>query len=124
MYRLSIFALLAVAACSTPQERCINGATRDLRTLDGLIATTQRNINRGFAIETQEFLDTEEQLCGVVDGEEVFCDVAVSNSREIPRAIDLNVEQAKLNSLLQKRTELQSRSVAVIAECRLRHPEA
>lgn len=123
MYRISVLALLAVTACSTPQERCISGATKDLRTLNGLISTTQRNINRGFALETEQFLDTEEQLCGVVDGQKVFCEVAVSNSREVPRAIDLNLEQAKLDSLLQKRTELQDRSNAIIAECQRRHPE-
>ena len=124
MFRLPILALLVLAACSTPRERCIAGATRDIRVLSGLIATTRGNINRGYAIVTEEFLETEEQVCGVVDGQEVFCDVPVANSRDVPQAIDLNAEQAKLNSLLQKRSELEARSNAVIAECRLLHPES
>ncbi len=124
MFRLPILALLVLAACSTPRERCIAGATRDIRVLSGLIATTRGNINRGYAIVTEEFLETEEQVCGVVDGQEVFCDVPVANSRDVPQAIDLNAEQAKLNSLLQKRSELEARSNAVSAECRLLHPES
>ena len=124
MFRLPILALLVLAACSTPRERCIVGATRDVRVLSGLIATTRGNINRGYAIVTQEFLETEEQVCGVADGQEVLCDVPVANSRDVPQAIDLNAEQAKLNSLLQKRSELEARSNAVIAECKLLHPES
>lgn len=123
MSRFYILALLALAACSTPRDRCIANATSDLRTLDGLIGLTRGNINRGFAIVTHESLTTESRLCGVVDGEEVYCDVAVPTSRDVPTAINLDAEQAKLASLVQKRKELSARSNAVITECRIRHPE-
>jgi len=123
MYRMSILLLLALAACSTPQERCVANATKDLRTLDGLIGITRGNINRGYAIVTRESLTTESRLCGVVNGEEVYCDVAVPTSQEVPTAINLDAEQAKLASLVKKRKELSARSEAVIRDCRIRHPE-
>ena len=37
MTRKALTLLVLLAACGTPQERCINGVTRDLRTVDRLI---------------------------------------------------------------------------------------
>lgn len=123
MLRPTVLSLLALAACASPQERCISGATKDLRILSGLIASTQGNINRGYAVVTEEYFETESQVCGVVDGQDVYCDVAVPQTREVPKAIDLNAEQAKLQSLLEKQGELRARSRATIAECKRQHPE-
>ena len=68
MHRLSILALLLLAACATPLERCIASATKELRVVSGLIASTQANINRGYAIVSENYFVTEEQVCGQVDG--------------------------------------------------------
>ncbi|MGR3291644.1 MAG: hypothetical protein ACU0C9_10685, partial [Paracoccaceae bacterium] len=119
-----LIVLLPLVACATPQQQCIANAGKDIRVLSGLINTTQANINRGYGLRTEEFLENENQLCGVVNGEKVYCSVAVANSREVPVALDLTAEAAKLNSLLQKRGQLSSRTNAVIAECRLHFPEA
>ncbi len=116
------FALL-VAACATPLEQCIANSSRDLRVLNGLVAQTRGNIERGFAIRSEEYFETEEQVCGAIDGEAVYCNVPVAQSRNVPVAINLDAEQAKLNSLLNKQAELSQRANAVAAECRIRHPE-
>ncbi len=118
MHRLPILALLLLAACATPLERCIASATKELRVLSGLIASTRANINRGYAIVTENYFVTEEQVCGLVDGEAVYCDIPVAESRDVPVAIDLNAEQAKLDSLLTKRAELAMRADAVIGHCK------
>lgn len=124
MRRYVLFALLSLAACATPQERCISSAGKDIRVLSGLIANTQANIARGYGIRTEEYFENELQVCGVVDGENIFCDVAVADSRQVPFALDLNSEAAKLASLQTKRAELVARSKAVIAECKALFPEA
>ena len=119
MRRYLVLFLLPLAACATPQEACISNATKDIRVLDKLIATTRGNVNRGYAIETQEFFETEKQVCGEVGGKKVYCDVAVADTRDVPVAIDLNAEQSKLNSLVTKRDQLVVQAESVIAQCRL-----
>ena len=118
-----ILALLPLAACATPLERCIASATKELRVLSGLISSTQANINRGYAIVTENYFVTFEQVCGEVEDEKVYCDVPVAKSRDVPVAIDLNLEQAKLNSLLTKRAELADNAEAGIENCRIQYPE-
>ena len=123
MRRYFILALLPLAACATPLERCIASVTKELRVLSGLISVTQANINRGYAVVTENYFVTFEQVCGEVEGEKVYCDVPVAKSRDVPVAIDLNVEQAKLNSLVAKRAELADRAEAEIENCKIQHPE-
>ena len=50
MHRVLPLLLLALAACATPQEACINRATRELRTLDDLIAEQRATLARGYAV--------------------------------------------------------------------------
>ncbi|MEE9387061.1 MAG: hypothetical protein V3U96_00495 [Paracoccaceae bacterium] len=123
MRKIFLVALLPLVGCVSAQELCIANAGKDIRVLSGLIATTQANITRGYAIHTEEFFDNELQLCGVIEGEEVYCEVAVAYSRNIPVAIDLNVEQAKLTSLIKKQAELSNRANSVIAQCQAQYPE-
>jgi len=124
MRRFLLYTLLPLAACATPLEQCINNAGKDIRVLSGLIATTQGNISRGYALRTENYFEDEEQACGEVNGETVYCDVPVAFSRQVPLAIDLNAEQAKLNSLLTKRDELSQTATSVVAQCRVVYPEA
>ncbi len=124
MRRFLLVPLLGLAACATPLEQCIYNANKDVRVLSGLIATAEGNINRGYAIVTEEYLDTEEQVCGVVDNTKIYCEVPVAQSREVPVAIDLEAEAAKLRSLKAKRAELLQRADAVVSECRILYPAA
>ncbi|MBD3765401.1 MAG: hypothetical protein IE927_11935, partial [Rhodobacterales bacterium] len=48
---LPVLTLIALAACGTPREQCIARETRDLRTVDRLIAETEENLRRGYALE-------------------------------------------------------------------------
>ncbi len=49
---LAMAALLALAACGTPQQQCISAVTHDLTVVDKLIVETQTNIDRGYAYIT------------------------------------------------------------------------
>lgn len=124
MRRLLVLALLPLVACASPQERCISGATKDIRVMDRLIKTTRGNLERGYAIGKETYTVETEQVCGELDGEDLICTVPESRERKVPVAVDLNAEKAKLTSLLDKRASLISKSEQVIRACRAHYPES
>ncbi|MGQ0564406.1 MAG: hypothetical protein ACT4OK_04970 [Gemmobacter sp.] len=134
MKRIVLFAALGVmTACGTPQEMCILRETRDLRTLDRLIAETEGNISRGYAI--QEYTDIvdywgtcyERQPTGADGVRPPPVPYTCRRDREITRtravAIDLGAERQKLASMQSKRRDLSRAAEAPIAACRAAHPE-
>jgi len=125
--------LLLLVACGTPQEQCIQRETRELRTLDRLIVETEANIERGYALVEVQTVDLEPDICyrrGAQnpDGTHGRAVPFTCFSREIntelrPRAIDLNVERAKLASMREKRVSLARQAEASAAQCRVVYPE-
>lgn len=130
MMRLSVVLIcLALAACGTPQQQCISGATRDLRVLDRLIVETERNIARGYAMEPVTFsrpvsVDcTPRPTAKQPNPAPRLCMRTETYSVDRPRAIDLNAERAKLASMQAKRRELARTAEAAVAACRATYPE-
>lgn len=127
MRYIALPALLALAACATPQETCISSANRDLRVINGLIAETRANIERGFAVnEVQEVVSVRDTCKGKTETGEEFtfsCNRPETVTNREPVAIDLNAEKAKLESLEQRQLQLQANQQAVIAQCRAQFPE-
>jgi hypothetical protein len=134
MKRIVILAALGMlTACGTPQEMCILRETRDLRTLDRLIAETQTNISRGFAIE--EYTETVDYwgTCyqpqgagpdGVRPPPVAFpCRRDRDITRTRPVSIDLGAERQKLVSMQAKRRDLARAAEAPIAACKAANPE-
>ncbi|QYK41382.1 MAG: hypothetical protein KF887_18770 [Paracoccaceae bacterium] len=129
--RLSV--LLALAACATPQEACIARETRDLRVLDRLIAETEGNLARGYAIEEYTVDITVMGTCLEGGGKDetgaTLPPIAVScfQDREVtrtrPKAIDLNAERQKLSSMQAKRAERARAAAPAVASCRAQYPE-
>jgi hypothetical protein len=131
MRRISAaLALALLAACGTPQEQCIARNTRELRTIDRLIAETQGNLDRGYALEritiTEDYWDT----CydeAVVDGQPVLkprlCLEERSYTVERPKAIDPAAEARKLDGLKAKRRDLARQAEPLIAQCKVEYPE-
>jgi hypothetical protein len=129
--------LAALAACATPQEACIAEATRDLRTLDRLIAETEANISRGFALDTFQTTEPRYVLCPgprrvvtrpdgtqvVVDEAPRYCWRDVTVTAERPRAIDVAAERRILASTRAERTRKAREAERAVAECRARFPE-
>ena len=119
--------LIGLAACSTPQERCINSTNSDLRVIGGLITETRANLTRGFAIREVQDVVTVDSTCDGVneDGVEftVECEKLETVTRQEPVAIDLNAERAKLASLEERLLQLQANQAAAIAQCRAQFPE-
>lgn len=130
MKRLVLLTFVTLSACGTPQEQCINRNTRDLRTVDRLIADTEGNLARGYAFETVTVYEDYWAYCPqppVAEGEPTppprLCldERAVTEQR--PKAIDLNEEARKLTSLKEKRTSLARQAKKVIATCKAQYPE-
>lgn len=129
MKRLTLPALLLLTACGTPQERCIAASTRDARVVTQLIAETEANIARGYALESAAEMRPDWVDCTPLPTEDnpnprkdmCFVDVPTEVTR--PVAIDLNAERAKLTSLRQKQATQAAQTDAIVAECRALYPE-
>lgn len=127
--------LLAVflAACGTPQERCIQRETRDLRTVDKLIAETETNLKRGYAVEEVTVWRTQWEVCEVQPAVVVppggtpprpkMCLEDVPETVRRPKAINLADERQKLLELQKKRSELIRVANAAVAQCKATYPE-
>ncbi|MFN3662018.1 hypothetical protein [Yoonia sp.] len=124
---LIILPLLALAACATPREQCINQATRDLRVLTNLVTETQGNLARGYALAEDQQVRTVRRTCrGRNSDGTTFryrCDETETFTTTRPVAIDLNAEQAKMNSLLERQRQQRAASDQTVAQCIAIHPE-
>ncbi|WP_241557825.1 hypothetical protein [Falsirhodobacter deserti] len=132
----ALFALplmAALAACATPQERCIDSATRDLRVVDRLIAQGERTLSRGYGIEQYQVTRPTWRQCGwypvrtsdgrIVRGAPRMCWEDEIETRERAVAVNLDEEARTLKSLREKRNELIRRSNAAVAQCQASFPE-
>lgn len=129
MKRLLLPSLLILTACGTPQERCIGAATRDMRVVDRLIEETEANISRGYALEDVTVYTTQWVDCtphvkpGAPAPKPQMCLDDVPQTVTKPKAIDLNTESAKLESLKAKRAAQAKASAPEIKACKSQFPE-
>ena len=134
---LALAPLILLAACATPREACIAGATRDVRILDRLIAETEGNLARGYALETVERVEQRFVPCRdrprvvrnpdgttrvVYDGPS-FCWEDVVVTAERPRAIDAAAERRILASTRAERARKAREAQRAVAACVATHPE-
>ncbi|MEJ6402834.1 hypothetical protein [Yoonia sp. 2307UL14-13] len=124
---LILLPLAALAACATPREQCINNALRETRIVDALVNETRANIARGYAIEEDQEVRTVPRRCTGErsDGTEFryWCNDVQTIETSRPVAIDLNAEQAKLESLLERQAQNRAASDQRITQCIAAHPE-
>lgn len=127
-----IFGLfLVLAACGTPQERCIASATRDLRILDRLIGEVQGNLDRGYALEEVVLSRTRWVICApgrpatatepAIAPEMCLREYDYTETR--PKAINLADEREKLAEMKAKRTSVARSTEKAVASCKATHPE-
>ncbi|MEJ6477192.1 MAG: hypothetical protein QNL92_00770 [Octadecabacter sp.] len=124
---LLLLPLLALAACATPREQCVGQATRELRVINSLITETQGNLSRGYALVEQQDVRVLRTMCqGTNEDGSTFrfpCEETETFTRNVPVAIDLNVEQAKLRSLQERQAQEQRRAQTATQQCIAIHPE-
>lgn len=131
MHRVLPLIFLALAACATPQEACINRATRELRTLDDLIAEQRANLARGYALVERTEWRLDWRICDpgapATDTTPArpprWCwdEVPVTVTDRVP--IDPAAEQRKLAGLEARRAEELALAQQRAAECRALYPE-
>jgi hypothetical protein len=129
MRRFALLIPVILTACGTPQERCINAATRDMRVVDRLIVETEGNLKRGYAYEEKTVYRTRWVNCGERPSAEnpnpapQMCMDDVAETQRVTVAIDLNAEAAKLASLKAKRAQQAKAAAPAIKTCRAQFPE-
>ena len=122
-------ALLALTACGTPQQQCIDQTSQDLIVLDRLIAQTQGNLARGFAyVPTVQSVPVFQPCFGPPSGAYFYggpltCSGNWNQTVLRPSAIDLNAEAAKLATMQKKRDQLAHQLAPAVAECKARYPQ-
>lgn len=112
--------LCLVAACASPQQRCVNQALSELRRLDALIAETEANLARGYRLD--RVIETRPTLAPCPPGDPfIFCPGEVVRERDRPVAIDPLAEARKLENLRTRRADAERRARAAHAACLSQH---
>ena len=119
-----ILGLCILAACASPYDRCVSDATEDANTLSSLIAETEENIARGYAIDEQVEPRISYQYCFNRRGVWTLCRQNDLRTKEVPVAIDLAAEERKLDGMRTKLEELKLQAGRDIRACRAQFPES
>lgn len=124
---LLLLPITALAACATPREACINDARSNLRTLMALADQTERNIARGYAIaEVQDVRTLRKSCTGTTEDGDTFtfpCEETETFDREIPVAINIAEERAKLASIRERIAQEQIMVNSAVQRCVAVYPE-
>ncbi len=118
-----LVALLGLAACSTPQQSCIQDASANYFTLQAQISTAEQNIARGYAVHVQEVPYTFIDTCYTKTGDPYSCEQTAFRTQETPVSIDVRAEQDKLNALRARLPGVKAATDAAVAQCRIVYPE-
>jgi hypothetical protein len=108
----------ALAACaSDPASRCAPDETRELQTVDRLIAETRSEIERGYRM-VPDAANPSVNVC--VGGAQSnlgisFCSDPGSGTR--PAALDTEASTRTLDALLARRERLEARIASAVATC-------
>ncbi len=125
-----LFALAPVAllvACASPQQQCLTNVTQELRVNAYLIAQTQANLDRGYAIDREQRVSRGFDMCRSRDEDghisTTMCRSTKVRNVDVPQAINLDVERGTLDQLLAKRAILERQATAATAQCRALYPQ-
>lgn len=127
---LRLAALGLLAACATPQEQCIARETRELRIVESLLAETEANLRRGYALTQVTvwrpvWVDCTPRVReGAPSPAPRICFDDRPETVTRPSPIVPEAEAAKRDSLIAKRNELLPLAEGHIAACRAAYPEA
>lgn len=136
MPRNTTFALmltlpLTLAACATPQERCISRNTDEYRTVSRLLAEVEGNLSRGYAWEERQVVRTRPTQCQRVyrdrNGQDhvttytCWRDYVDQEHYRVP--IDPAAELRKRDGLVERQDALAKRARAAVDACRTAYPD-
>ncbi|GHD98699.1 hypothetical protein U879_15615 [Defluviimonas sp. 20V17] len=117
--------VLTLAACATPQQRCINQHTRDLRVVEGLIARLKTDIARGYALVPTPTVMPRWVFCGgpYSDDGPGMCLIDTPATVARPAAFDIAEAKRQLAQLEVKRRELERTASPAVEACRAAFPD-
>ncbi|MFQ3252850.1 MAG: hypothetical protein ACI9U6_001137 [Loktanella salsilacus] len=126
-YLLPLAPLALLAACATPQQQCLNNVSEPLRVNAFLIAQTQANLDRGFAVDQQQRVSRGFDMCRQRDRDgnvsTTLCPTTRVKTVNVPQAINMDVERGTLDQLLARQAILEKQASAATNQCRLMYPE-
>ena len=124
---LFVLPLLLLTACQTPREACISQAQSELTVVNRLIAQTEANLTRGFGLEERQDVQIRRDTCEITNPDGTTstfrCDRQEVVTNNVPVALDLNAERAKLASLREQQATLGARVQAAIQQCIAIYPD-
>lgn len=129
---ISLSALpLLLAACGTPQERCIRQHTVEYRNVSQLLSEVEGNLARGYAWQEREVTRTEFGECRDIrrnkEGEPEFvsrpCWRDVTDTERFRVAIDPAAEMRKRDNLAARKAALSDQAAAYVSACKTAYPE-
>ena len=128
---LGLFPVLALAACGTPQERCISRNTSEYRAVSRLLAEVEGNLARGYAWEERQIVRTELDDCPYIvvndEGEGQIAyrsclrDVVDTERYRVP--IDPASETRKRDNLAARKAKLAPAAARAVDACKVAYPE-
>lgn len=120
-----------LAACGTPQERCIDRGVSEYRTVSNLLAGVEANLERGYAWGERETVRSRLDHCRSWrrdrDGNAYpvmrpcWRDYVDVERFRVP--IDPVVEQRKRDNLARRQAELAGQAEAYVRACKAAYPE-
>lgn len=116
------FALL-LAACGTPQERCVDRGTKELQTVETRIAEIRANLDRGYALHQTREPYRHFTWCRNANGKLYHCWETDFRWVEVPVAIDADLEQRKLEALQKRLPMLREEAAETRQSCVAQYPE-
>ena len=131
-WHVQVYANLPLlAACGTPQERCISRNTSEYRTVSALLAEVEGNLARGYAWEERQVIRSRFDQCQRVfrdkDGNTqvhsygCWRDYADTERYRVP--IDPAAEARKRDGLAARQASLGRSANAAVQACRAAYPE-
>lgn len=116
--RAAILLTLLLAACGDSDfEECRALATAERDTVDRLIAETEANLLRGYALEPVEGTEGRFRLCAGGDSPLSLCAERGGKVETRPVAINPITERLKLANLRQRRESLNELAERELAQC-------
>ncbi len=119
---LALAGILVLTACADRRGDCVEAALRDVRVLEELIAETERNLERGYALQPEPTVRTGVSFCLTANNPLGICTSTQTEVRERPVAIDMLAERRKLRQLREREAELRERARLEVMACEARFP--
>jgi hypothetical protein len=114
--------LLSLAACATPRQQCEYEATKQHQALLRVIAQTEGNIARGYAIHRQSVPYTYTKTCysGAIS---YACPATGYRTQETPVSINISEERRLLRAAVSKAKASEKNAMVALKQCANQFPE-